>query len=93
VRKLSGGPPDAATAAARALASGEVTRLLDVQFTDERGRPWGGVEVEVTLPGEGPKQAQVSETGRLLRMSAAAGTAKVAFPSVTDPARLARRGG
>jgi len=92
VRKLAGAPSVAAAASAQALASGDLARMLDVRFTDERGRPWGGVEVEVTLPGESPKKATVSQTGRLLMGCATPGATKIAFPSVTDPARLTGRG-
>ncbi len=93
VQKVSGASAAGGSAQVAALKDTVATKVMDVRFTDEAGRPWGGLEVEVTLPGQGKKKRSISESGRLLVGGVKPGACQVAFPSVKDPTELGRRGG
>jgi len=93
VQKKSGASAASGSAKVAALKTAETTKMMEVRFTDEAGRPWGGLEVEVTVPGAAKKKKRISESGRLLVGGVKPGACRVDFPSVKDPTKLGRRGG
>ena len=92
VKKVAAARAAAGSAAVATLAARQATKVVIVQCRDEAGHPWGGLAVEVTLPGGPKKKTRISESGWLLVGGAKPGACKVAFPAVKDPVTFGKGG-
>lgn len=93
IKKIAGAGPAAGQASVAEVADLEARKPVIAKFTDDAGQPWGGIEVELTLPGEKAKPATVGVGGALQGGAAKPGAVKIAFPCIGDPSKLVRRTG
>ena len=93
IQMESAGSAPSASASVAQLKSEEPPKPVSGTMSDESGGPFGGIDVEVTLPGEGPVTKSVPKDGNFSAGGAKPGTVKIGFPGVEDPKKLGRKGG